>query len=190
MDDASNSETRNPPNLFMSESHSDSSSLISSLNNFLEDNENINIPLESSMEPRSDLAPDPNLVIPTFDENIMHIGNISSVIQDPVGIPDNSLEIDEDLRKFIQNSNLGQLDSSKQGYTKDHKVSFRLNELEWPKVGNEDLVQDLTEFPLDENFCSTVKIKEGYILHREAIRRQKLLLCKYPVTLVNFISPL
>ena len=155
----------------MSESCSDSSSLISLLNNFVEDNEEINVPLESSMEPRLDLVPNPDLVLLPFNENIMNIENISSVIQDSVYIPDNSLEIDEDLMKFIQNSNLGKLDPSKQGHVKDHKVSFRLNELEWPKVGDKDLVQDLTEFPLDENFSSTVKIKEGCVLHREAIHR-------------------
>ena len=114
----------------MRESHSDSSSLVLSLNDFLEDNEEISVPLESSIEPCPDLALDPDLALLPFDKSIMNIGNILSVIQDPVCIQDDSLEIDEDLMKFMQNSNLGKLDPSKQGHVKDHKVSFRLNELE------------------------------------------------------------
>ena len=91
-------------NLFLRESRSDSSFLVSSLNDFLEDNEDINMPLESSMEPR----PDP--VSGLFNKIIMNLGNISSIIQDLVCIPDDSLEVDQDWMKFIQNSNLGKLD--------------------------------------------------------------------------------
>ena len=126
----SDSETEDSPNLLMRESLSNSSSLVSSLNDFLEDSKEINVPLESSMEPRPDPAPDLDLILPLFDENILNIENIPSVIQDLVFILDNLLEVNENVMKFMQNLNLEKLNLSKQVHMQDHKVSFRLNELE------------------------------------------------------------
>ena len=68
LSDTSISDEEELLDLFIRDSQSDCLLVVSSMNNFLEDIEDINTPLESSMEPRIDSASDLALVyLPFYD---------------------------------------------------------------------------------------------------------------------------